>query len=156
METRVVPIGELCRLLGPYHPRAALAVLMSGDRLSCCDEAVAAFEGETFLGAATIAPFGEQRNPAMEIAARELGDVTEPAEPTLVGLWVVPEHRGRGVGQQLFEAVIRRMVERSLVPVRVDVMSSRIPRLLERLPEDLRDQLRVVDSGWYTDFMLDA
>ena len=89
METRIVSIGELNQNLRPYHPRAALMILMTGDRLSCCDEAIAAFEDKTFLGAATIAPFGEQRNPLVENAARQLGEPTAPAEPTLVELWVV-------------------------------------------------------------------
>lgn len=139
METKLVSIGELHRHLQPFMPRMALVILMAGDRLSCCDEAVIALEGDDFLGAATIAPEGEQFS----------------GEPTLVGLWVVPEHRGRGIGQALLEAAVRRMVTRGLTPIRVDALSSRIPRLVALLPEDLQAQLKVIDCGLPFDEMLD-
>ena len=76
-------------------------------------------------------------------------------EPTIVGLWVHYDHRRDGVGQALLEAAIRRMIERGLTPVRLDVMSEKIGRIVERLPQELRAQV-VAHSSITLDSLLDS
>lgn len=105
------------------------AILFGGDRLSCVDEAVAIENNDTVVGIATIAPEGEQMS----------------GEPTIVGLYVRPEHRGKGAGMALLLAAIDRCRERGLVPVRVDALTTPVLRIAEKLPEEYRRDLRVSD-----------
>ena len=65
----------------------------------------------------------------------------------MVALYVQYEYRGRGIGYQLFEAAVDHMIAKGLVPVRVDVLNSKVFRMIERLPEEKRNQLCIVDSS---------
>ncbi|MFY9484753.1 MAG: GNAT family N-acetyltransferase [Patescibacteria group bacterium] len=139
MEIRLISKSELWGHLEPHAGKPAIGILFAGDRLSCCDEALAAFEADQFLGAVTLAPQGEMGS----------------GEPTIVGIWVHYDHRGNGVGQTLLEAAVRRMIERGLTPVRLDVMSGKAGRIIERLPRELRDQV-VAHSSITLDSLLDS
>lgn len=75
-------------------------------------------------------------------------------EPTIVGLWVHYSHRREGVGRALLEAAVRRMVERGLTTIRLDLLSSKIEGMIEQLPEDLKKVLDVRRS-FSCDLLLD-
>jgi hypothetical protein len=62
----------------------ALGMLFSGDRISCCDEAVVIREGDQLIVIATIAPYGENTG-----------------NPAIVGVYVVPEYRRQALSCQL-------------------------------------------------------
>jgi GNAT superfamily N-acetyltransferase len=114
-----------------------IGILFVGDRFSCCDEGMGAFADGKLVGIATIAPMGE------------MGEGT----PTIVGIYVLPEHRGRGIGAGLMRATVERCRERGFDSVRVDVMSTGARVAIERLPEDLRAMLQIHDLGSVMDLM---
>jgi len=139
MEIRSIEKSELWGHLEPHAGKPAVAILFAGDRLICCDEVLAAFDAGQFLGAVTLAARGEM----------------ESGEPTIVGLWVHYDHRRRGLGQALLEAAIRRMIERGLTPIRLDLLSSKIEGMIEQLPEGLKKVLDIRQS-MFCDSLLDA
>jgi len=110
----------------------AIGILFGGDRLTCCDEVLAAYAGSTFLGVVTLSSEGE----------------TLSGEPAIVGLWVHYDHRGEGVGSVLLTAAVKRMAKRGLVPVSIIPLSSKVLGMLEKLPPNLRKQVKV--EGGFT------
>lgn len=139
MEIRSIAKSELWGHLEPHAGTPAIAILFGGDRLSCCDEVLAAYDGDQFLAAVSVSSEGEMLS----------------GEPTIVGMWVHYAHRRQGVGKALLEAAIGRMIERGLTPIRLDVMSTKVGKIIEQLPEDLRGVLKVCQSGT-CDPLLDA
>lgn len=124
------------------NPSMALATLLAGDRWECVDEAVLVeISGET-VGIATIARDGER----------------ESGEPTIVAIYVLPEHRRRGVALALLETAVDHLVSEGLTPIHVDAMHSGILRLAEKLPQEKRRVLNVVDQsmGGALDAMLEV
>lgn len=90
MYTEVIDRDELSNFT---HTNLTLSkvLLLGGDRLSACDEAVAVKDDSgKILGVASIAPLGEERS----------------GEPTIVGLYVILEARqgqlGVHVGYDVF------------------------------------------------------
>ncbi|OGY92690.1 MAG: hypothetical protein A3H70_05015 [Candidatus Komeilibacteria bacterium RIFCSPLOWO2_02_FULL_48_11] len=134
MTVKVVPKSAVHEWVYALHRQGGSmpkATLLGGDRWSCVRECVVAEEDGQILGIATIAPKGEEQS----------------GEPTMVALYVQYEYRGRGIGYQLFEAAVDHMIAKGLVPVRVDVLNSKVFRMIERLPEEKRNQLCIVDSS---------
>ena len=119
----------------------ALGILFAGDRWSCIDEVVTAKVEDEIVGIATIAPEGEQMS----------------GQPTIVALYVFSEHRRGGVGCQLLEAAIDRMLQRGLEPIRIDALHSGVLRMIDRLPIEKRQKIRVVDQsiGGFFDAMME-
>lgn len=140
---RVLAKAELVAWASELTPSPVVAILLAGDRLSCVDEAVAVEADGEVVGVATIAPEGEQGS----------------GEATIVAVFVKKEWRGRGLGRQLFEDAIRRCAERQLVPVRLDVLSSKARQIIETLPEELVRLIKVYDLATLTkgamDYILD-
>lgn len=91
----VVPRNILIEKISQLHekPNIPIAILLSGDRISCCDEGVIMEKEAKLVGVETIAPEGEEHS----------------GQPTIVGLYVVPEHRGQRIRQADFEASDRKM-----------------------------------------------
>ncbi len=114
-----------------------VAILLGGDRLRCCDEAVALEVDGQIVGVASISPEGESYD----------------GKPAIVGLYVVPERRRQGYSMKIMQAVIQRCQERGLVPVRIDVMSGRLMRVIEKLPAELKQVLDVRYQGDMMDSM---
>jgi len=130
METKIISMSEVAEFVhSQLSP--AVGILFAGDRFSCCDQGVGAFVDGQLVGIATIASEGE----------------TYDGTPTIVGLFVSPEHRCRGIGTALMRAAIEQCRERGFSGVRVDVMSTGAKKAIERLPEDLRALLDVHDLG---------
>ncbi|MBT9174137.1 MAG: hypothetical protein DDT21_02548 [Syntrophomonadaceae bacterium] len=131
-EIQVLPKADVAEWVHKLHtmrPSMALGTLLAGDRWACVTEVVVAkVEGE-IVGIATIAPKGEQMS----------------GEPTIVAIYVSHEHRGRGIGYQLLEAAVDYMLSKGLEPIRLDVLNSKMWRLIARLPAEKRQKLNVVD-----------
>jgi ribosomal protein S18 acetylase RimI-like enzyme len=113
------------------NPNPAIGILLGGDRMSCCDEGILMQEGENVIGIATIASKGEE----------------ESGQPTIVGLYVAPEYRNKGYGGQILQKAIERCLERGFKKIRMDVMSSNVTKILEKLPKEIQDKLDVHNVG---------
>lgn len=118
MKTEVISTSELSEFT---HTDLTMtkAILLGGERLMVCDEAVALKDDAgRILGVASIAPEGEGGS----------------GVPTIVGLYTILEARngalGVNVGYTVFEATVRRCIERGFSTVRVDAMSSYAKRIL--------------------------
>ncbi len=137
---RIASVREVGRWAMSLPPSPTIGMLLAGDRLSCCDEA-AVWEEEDgkIIGAATIAPKGEQMS----------------GEPTIVGIYVVPGRRREGIGRKLLIAAIERCRERGLVPVRVDILSTAARQTIAGLLAEYARALRVIDLGSPMDFFPD-
>ena len=110
-----------------------IGLLLGGDRITCCDEAVALEVDGVIIGVVTIAPEGEEYT----------------GRPTLVALYVVPAERKKGYGQILQEAGIRRCIERGLTDnnqtILIETLGTRAFKTTERLPQELKDVIEVRD-----------
>lgn len=127
----IINKAQLVKFVGSLEPSPAMGILLIGDRLVCCDEAVVLKKGGEIAGLATIAPDGEQMS----------------GQPTIVALYVLPAYRRQGYGRQLMEAVVRRCFERGFENVRVDVMSAHAMKIIQALPDELKAGLDVHDLG---------
>jgi GNAT superfamily N-acetyltransferase len=103
-------------------------MLFSGDRFSCCDEAVVGEDGDTFIGIATISFKGEDRSGKSEV----------------VGLYIAPEFRCQGHGLRLLECAINRCLERSDRAC-VVAISSNVQSLIQRLSLETRNRVDFSD-----------
>ena len=120
----------------PIDP--VVPMILGGDRLSCCDEAVAVEVDGVIVGVATIAPQGEMNS----------------GEPTIVGNYVLRKHRSKGLGTKLMAAAVERCRARGFSKVRVDVMSTHEMKIIEALPDDLKSMLDVQDHGAILDMFI--
>lgn len=129
----VVPRNVLIKKIGQLHekPNFAVGLLLSGDRISCCDEGVIMEKEAKLVGVATIAPEGEEHS----------------GQPTIVGLYVAPEYRGQGYGDQILRRAIERCIERGFDKIRMDVMSSNVSKILEKLPDEMKEKIDVHNLG---------
>lgn len=109
-------------------------ILFGGSRLTCVDEVLAAYEGDTFAGAVTLSSVGEMHD-----------------RPSIVGLLVMKRLRRKGIGTMLMKSAIARMKERGLVPVHIDVLSKNARMLIEKLDDDFKKCLIVNDRSEYGD-----
>lgn len=122
----------------PDRQIGLLAILFGGDCGACCDEAAVIREDGDIVALASIAPEGEMAE----------------GDPSIVGLYVVPERRRQGLGAAVLTAAIARCALRGLsLPVRVDLCSSAIVCLLDALPPETRRQVRAMDCGRYLDWI---
>ncbi len=108
-------------------------LILGGDRIACCDEAVIEEREGEVVGAASIAPHGEERS----------------GQPTIVGVFVLKAYRGQGIGASLLASAINRCVEREFTRIRIDVLSRGMARTIAKLPQDLRALLDAHDPGIY-------
>lgn len=130
---KIVPKSEV---IFPWPPSPLIAILFGGDRWSCVDEAVVAEEDGRMIGLASIAPEGEMNS----------------GQPTIVGVYVEPAARGRGIGRQVFLAAIDRCIERELVPVRVDCISTGMAALIVAVLPERPGVLDVHECGMLLDY----
>ena len=135
----IVPRRILVEKLETFHqkPDFTIGILLSGDRITCCDEGVVMEEGGNLIGIATIAPKGEMMS----------------GQPTIVALYVDPHYRGRGYGNQILKRTIERCVERGFSNIRMDIMSSNAMKIIDKLPQELKDKIEVYDLGNVMDDM---
>jgi GNAT superfamily N-acetyltransferase len=129
----VVSRSVLVEKIGKLYekPNMAISLLLSGDRISCCDEGVIMQEKERVIGVATIAPNGEEQS----------------NQPTVVGLYVIPEYRSKNYGSQILQKAIERCLERGFENIRMDVMSSNAMKIIQKLPKEMQAKLDIHDLG---------
>src|SRR5438552_3119807 len=115
--------------------RVAMTIicLFGGDRLSCCDEAMGVEDDGRIVSLASIAPEGEQQS----------------GKPTIVGLYTLAAYRKKGYGLAAMTAAIERMMERKLIPIHVDVLSTGAKHLIAKLPDELRKHLNLNDQSGF-------
>ena len=111
-------------------------VTLGGDRHLCCDEAIAAYEGDVLVGAATIAPKGESGEDM----------------PEVVGLFVLEKYRRQKVGRELLLRAIARCRERRLVPLRLNILSKAASALVKNLSPDALVDVQVDDKSHFSLF----
>lgn len=133
VKIQIVSKAEAAEWVRSLHskPSMALGILLAGDRWSCVTEVAVAMINDKIVGIATIAPDGEQMS----------------GKPTIVAIYVLYEHRKAGVGYQLFETAVDYMLSKELEPIRVDVMNSKVLRMINRLPIEKRQKLSVADHS---------
>lgn len=135
MATKVLNRRELYDWVQWLHsrkvPHGAGIILLVGDRLSCCDEAVGAVVNNQVVAVVTIAPHGEEQS----------------GEPTIVALYTLPELRHQGYGREAFIAALVRCRERGFKRVRVDVLSDYVTRIISSLPKEDQEYLDIHDLG---------
>lgn len=142
----VVPRAEANEFVNQLHASRqgmAVALLLGGQRWACCTHAALATIGGNPVGIATISPRGESNT----------------GEPTVVGMYVLREHRREGIGAKLLAAAVRWL--RDLVPgqpVRLDILHSAVWLMVERLPPELRELVDATDQmpGGVMDAALEA
>lgn len=108
-----------------------IGIVLSGDRISCCDEGVIMQIQNKLIGVATIAPQGEANS----------------GQPTIVGLYVKPEYRSKGYGKDILQRAIERCIERGFENIRMDVMSLNAQKIIEKLPQKLKEKIDAHFSG---------
>lgn len=106
-------------------------ILLVGDRLTCCDEAVGVVVKNQVVAVATISPQCEEHS----------------GEPTIIALYTLPALRRQGYGQEAFVAALARCRERGFKRVRVDVLSNHVMRIIASLPKGDQEYLDVHDLG---------
>lgn len=122
METKILDAGALSDFACSLAPSFSVGILLAGDRLSCCDEAVGVEVDGKIVGVATIAPRGEM----------------ESGQPTIVAIYVLPDHRGQGYGRAVTQAAVERCLTRGFDNIRVDTLSTGGRNVVESLPDELR------------------
>lgn len=122
--------GKMIGVMISFSP--ASIIVLGGERMSCCDEAVVLEDGNgNLVGMATIAPRGESGE----------------GKPAIVGLYVLPRFRRQGYAKELLLKTIERCIERGFEKICLDVMSRRLMRVITKLPSDKRDRLEVNDQS---------
>lgn len=103
------------------------AITVGGDRITCCEWAIAAYDDAKCVGLATFAPQGEEQS----------------GQPTVVGVYVLPKYRKQGIGLALFQQTCEEAYREATRKVRVDAMSRDGTRLVKKLSQELRAHLDV-------------
>lgn len=115
-------------------PTPIQVILFGGDRLTCCDDFVTVEENGEPVGIATIAPEGEQMS----------------GTPTIVGVYIKQEFRGKGLGKDLLHKAIERCIERGFTKVRIDCLTTAMLVVATKLKTEYQEyekgfELQVVD-----------
>jgi len=121
---QIIDFFDEVRALYSAHSRPP-ALLDVGSR--AWDEAfVVAHEGQ-IVGAVTLA----------------FNDIDRPSPGTLDTLYVLPEHRSRGLGYRLCEMAMLRFIKVGWTPVFCHVTTQGMQRVIDCLPSELKQHLTV-------------
>lgn len=118
--------------------KVAIATLLGGDRLSVCEEAVCAKKDGKTIGMITISHMGEGQT----------------GNPSLVGMYVLPEFRKQGIGKDLLEQAIAQGRELGWENVQIDVLTGTMMSLVDQLDDADKSFLRINDLRMGMDQML--
>ncbi|MEN9621582.1 MAG: hypothetical protein RLZZ67_16 [Candidatus Parcubacteria bacterium] len=108
-----------------------LAILFGGDRAACCDEAAVVEIDGRIAALASISPNGEM----------------DSGQPTIVGLYTLPEFRRRCFAKVALQSAIHRMRERGFAKIRLDALTRGSLRVVGTLPVADRELLEVHDMS---------
>src|SRR5947207_2053086 len=106
------------------YKEGVIPALLDSSRLPECDEFFVAEYDGAIIGTVTLAGLNNNR------------------PPTLDTLYVIPPHRGKGVGLRLCETAMQRFEETQKTPVVCDVTTRNMHHTIERLPLHLQAVLR--------------
>ena len=126
---------EVIEFIKTLNPHPVVGFLLSGDRLLCVTEAVGIEKEREIIGIATIAKEGELLS----------------GDPTLVALYVKPEHRQKGYGKKLLKEAIS-YAKKKFPYLRVDILSSKVKKMIQSLSEEDKKFLKIFDPGAATGF----
>ena len=74
-------------------------------------------------------------------------------EPTLLTIYIKPEHRRKGYGKKLLkEAISYAKAKKKFPYLRVDILSSKVKKMIESLSEEDKKFLKIFDPGASTGF----
>lgn len=135
MQVDIVQGPQLNNVLVQLPRNPLTGILFGGDRYACIEWAAVVFDEEKLIGITTVAPQGEQNS----------------GIPTIVGVYVLPEYQRRGYGKSMLQRAIQVCVERNLVPLHVDALSTSMMRLIESLDEKERSLLQITDHKGFMD-----
>ncbi len=126
-------------LHNPKTPRdyefTNIIISFGGDRGMCCDRIFTAYD-EILQGAKVVGMVG-----ACSLAYQ--GEMRE-GTPTIVGLYVIPSHRRRGIGTTLVKKAIQHSLAINLpLPIRFDAIDEPSLNLFQKLPEEIRVKIRL-------------
>lgn len=109
----------------------SIATIFGGDRWSCVDSVFSAKKDNKIVGIVTISNEGENYN----------------NQPSIVGLYVSHKFRNTGLGFKLFKRAVEFMIENGLVPIKVDVLNSKVFKIIDKLPQLYKDLIVTTDFG---------
>lgn len=127
-----LPIPEAIKIIeNEIKITPTVIILLYGDRISCCDEAaIVRTKNGDLVGIATISQIGQFFD----------------GKPEIVGFYIQPRFRGKKISKPLLEKTINRCFERNLKPIYITVLSSRLIRVIEKLPAEMKESLKVDDQ----------
>lgn len=120
IQTQIVKISGLTPYMEQIRSFHALGLLFSGDRITCCDEAVVISEGDQLIAIATIAPYWEKTG-----------------KPTIPAVYVMPEYREQGHGKKVVGHTLNRCRDRYLTPVHIDATTPGMKKICNAMNQDL-------------------
>lgn len=103
-----------------------MAILFGLDRRRCVDEAFLGYIQSKSFCCCTISHKGQNQT----------------GQPAIIGLYVIPKARKLGIGTRLFRAALQHCIDKKLTPVRVDVMSDAVMRMIEKLPPEMEQHVQ--------------
>lgn len=132
---KTLPIAEAEKLMGTgkeIYPTPIVLIFLGGDRIACCDEAVVMrTETGDLIGMATVSSQGEDYS----------------GNPEIVGLYILSRYRGLGYAKKILEKTIERCIERGFDKIRLNVLSKKMMRAVNRLPVEMKEILEVSDQS---------
>ena len=72
-------------------------------------------------------------------------------EPTLLTIYIKPEHRRKGYGKKLLKEAIS-YAKKKFPYLRVDILSSKVKKMIQSLSEEDKKFLKIFDPGASTGF----
>lgn len=133
IEQRIITKSQLVEWVSNLPSSFELYSLFGGDRIRYVDEAAVVEVNKDIVSAASIAPKGEEFS----------------GEPTIVGLYTIPEERQKGYGRMAFHMALTRCKERGFGRVRVDVLSNEAWNLIQSLPGEDKQYLDIHNMGGF-------
>lgn len=96
-----------------------IGMLFMGDRYSCCNKWFVIEKEKEMLGICSFASNGEQ----------------SCGVPTIVGFYIVKQHRNKGYGKMLFNYAIKLLKEKGYEKIRIEVFSSEMLKIVNNNEE---------------------
>ena len=91
--------------------------------------------------------FSKKRNKIVGIVTISNEGESYNNQPSIVGLYVSHEFGNEGLGFKLFKKAVEFMIENDLVPIRVDVLNSKVFKIIDKLPQSHKDLIVATNFG---------
>lgn len=120
IEIKSVTKKDVGFFLNKLPQNMTIVMLFMGDRYSCCNEWFVIEKEKEMLGICSFSEEGEQ----------------SCGVPTIVGFYIIKEHRNKGYGKKLFNYVIKVLKEREYKKIRVEVFSKEMLKVVNNNNEE--------------------